>query len=480
MDKIAVEFKNYAFRYHNTEDWVLKDINFRLHYGELIVLSGLSGEGKSTLLYSINRIIPNIIQGECKGEFLLNGENALDKMPSEVSRLVGSVLQNADSQIINHVVEDEIAFGCENMNMDSDKIDEAINRSCQLMSLQPEWFTRTLSGGQKQRLITASILAMQQKILVFDEPLANLDLEGAHNLLLLLKELSKNGYAILIIEHRLDVVLPYADSVAWLSEGHLSVSKSEERIEKYTGSIRLEHRNLAKKEKAPCFHLNNIEYTAGNRTILRDLSFTLYKGERVVILGENGCGKTTLLRLLSRLIKPTAGTYEQFMEPDHRKKPSKTWFKKLGFVYQNPNYQLFMPNVKQEVGYQSKEEQNTEDMIHRFRLDELMNRHPQSLSEGQKRRLTIACVMAMEPETLLLDEPTVGQDFEGLKNILEQLYDIHEKTNNTMITITHDFRCAKAFADRILWMKEGRIYKDGGSELADEYFEEILSSYQEI
>ncbi len=480
MDKIAVEFKNYAFRYHNTVDWVLKDINFKLHHGELAVLSGLSGEGKSTLLYSINRIIPNIIQGECKGEFLLSGENALDKKPSEVSKLVGSVLQNADSQIINNVVEDEIAFGCENMSMDAGSISEAINKSCQLMNLQAEWFTKTLSGGQKQRLITASILAMKQKILIFDEPLANLDLEGAHNLLLLLKELSKKGFAILIIEHRLDVVLPYADTVAWLSDGHISVSKPEERLEKYMGIIQLEPRNLPKIEKTPCFQLKDIEYTVGSRTILKDLSFTLYKGERVVILGENGCGKTTLMRLLSRLIKPTVGSYQQYIEPAHKKKPSKTWFKKLGFVYQNPNYQLFMPSVQQEVDYQAKDSQYAENMIQRFRLEELTNRHPQSLSEGQKRRLTIACVMAMEPEILLLDEPTVGQDYDGLKNILEQLQELHEKTNNTMVTITHDFRCAKAFADRILWMKEGRIYKDGGRELADEYFEEILSSYRKI
>ncbi len=475
MDKIAVELKNYAFRYHNTEDWVLKNINFKLPYGELMVLSALSGEGKSTLLYSINRIIPNIIPGECEGELLLNGENALDKKPSEVSKLVGSVLQNADSQIINNIVEDEIAFGCENMSIEADRIKEAIEQSCQMMNLCPEWFTRTLSGGQKQRLITASILAMQQKILVFDEPLANLDFEGAHNLLRILKDLAKSGYAILMIEHRLDVVLPYADSVAWLSNGELTISKPEEGRENYTGIIELEHRSLAK-EKTPCFSLNNVAYRVGNKTILNSLNFTLYKGERVVILGENGCGKTTLMRLLARLIKPTAGSYEQFIDLDTRKRPSKNWFKKTGFVYQNPNYQLFMPTVEQEVGYQAKEARCTEDMIQRFRLDDLKNRHPQSLSEGQKRRLTIACVMAMEPETLLLDEPTVGQDFEGLKNVFEQLHDLYEKTNYTMVTITHDFRCAKAFADRILWMKEGRIYKDGGPELADEYLEEIISS----
>ncbi len=480
MDKIAVELRNYSFRYQNTEEWVLKDINFKLHYGELMVLSGLSGEGKSTLLYSINRIIPSIIQGESQGEFLLAGENALDKKPSEVSKLVGSVLQNADSQIINYVVEDEIAFGCENMDMDPVRIREAISSACNIMKLEPEWYTKTLSGGQKQRLITASILAMEQKILIFDEPLANLDLEGAHNLLHMLKRLSQNGYAILLIEHRLDVVLPYADSVAWLSNGKLVLHTPEERFHKYTGIIDGTKTKFVVRQSEPCIQLKQIGFSVGNRRILEDLSFTLYRGERVVILGENGCGKTTLMRLMARLIKPTTGSYEQRIELEYKKRPSKNWFKKLGFVYQNPNYQLFMPSVDQEVGYQSKTAEVTEEMLQRFQLNHLRSRHPQSLSEGQKRRLTIASVMAMEPEILLLDEPTVGQDYDGLRNIIQQLNELHDSTKHVMVTITHDFRCAKAFADRILWLKQGKLYKDGGPELAEEYFEEIISSEQAI
>ncbi len=480
MDRIAVELKNYSFRYPNTEDWVLKDVDFKLHYGELMVLSGLSGEGKSTLLYSINRIIPSIIPGESQGEYLLAGENALDKSPSEISKLVGSVLQNADSQIINYVVEDEIAFGCENMNMEPVRISEVIRSSCSMMKLEPQWYTKTLSGGQKQRLITASILAMEQKILIFDEPLANLDLEGAHNLLHLLKKLSQSGYAILLIEHRLDVVLPYADSVAWLSKGKLELHTPEERFRQYTGIIPGIIGRGRKSEAKPWLQLEHIEFGVGNRRILKDLSFTLYQGERVVILGENGCGKTTLMRLMARLIKPTSGSYVQWIEPEYRKGPSKNWFKKLGFVYQNPNYQLFMPSVEQEVAYQAKNVEGKEDMLQRFQLEELRSRHPQSLSEGQKRRLTIASVMAMKPEVLLLDEPTVGQDYDGLKNIIEQLNALHDGTNHTMVTITHDFRCAKAFADRILWMKEGKLYKDGGPELADEYFKEKIASDKAI
>ncbi len=478
MDRIAVELINYSFRYRMAEEWVLKDINLKLHYGELMLLSGTSGEGKSTLLHSLNRIIPHIIPGEEEGELLIDEAPSREKKTGEISGVIGSVLQNADSQIINYIVEDEIAFGCENRNMEPERIGERIDLVCKRLGLEPQWFTRILSGGQKQRLITASILAMEQKILVFDEPLANLDLEGAHTLLKLLKELVREGYAILLIEHRLDVVLPYADTVYWLEKGSIYPYSSSPEKPLGQGIIKNEAELKKTEASKPCFRLEHMGYSVDGRQILKDLSFTLYQGERIVILGENGCGKTTFLRLLARLLAPSEGKLEQFLEPG-RRRPSGDWYKKLGYVYQNPNYQLFMPTVTQEVAYQSPGDEITEEMVYRFGLEALRHRHPQSLSEGQKRRLTIACIMAMEPQVLLLDEPTVGQDYDGLKNIVHQLNALHEKHNNTMITITHDFRCARAFADRILWMKQGRLYKDGGPELAEEYFEELQTSFIE-
>lgn len=471
MDKVAVEVKNYSFRYNNTENWVLKDVDFTLNYGELVVLTGMSGEGKSTLMSSINGIIPNIIPGEQKGEIYMAGENIKGRRTSEISCMVGSVLQNADSQVINSKVEDEIAFGCENMNMDVGEIGKQIEYTCELMSLDKSWFTKTLSGGQKQRLITAAILAMKQKILAFDEPLANLDLEGAHLLLKVLKKLTTQGYAILLVEHRLDVVTPYADKIAWLKDGKVNVYSDKKQVLKNAAFMFGRKLKGAKNTSDPCFVLNDVSYTVGGRNILKNLSFTINKGERVVVLGENGCGKTTLMRLLARIINPTTGYIDQYIEKGKKRKPSAEWFKKVGFVYQNPNYQLFMPRVLDEISYQSKGELMTEYVIKRFNLVEIKERHPQSLSEGQKRRLTIACVMAMEPEVILLDEPTVGQDHESLKNIIDSLNEIHEKTGNTMITITHDFRCAESFADKIIWMDKGSVYKIGGPELAKEYFQ---------
>lgn len=487
MRKNAIEIKNYSFRYHNTEQWVLDDLNFTLGYGEFILLSGLSGEGKSTLLHSINGIIPGIVAGEQKGEILVNGEKIAGKKASDISLKIGSVLQNPDSQIINSKVEDEIAFGCENLNMEVKEIEKAIDLSCKYMNLDQNWNTRTLSGGQKQRLMTAAILAMQQKILIFDEPLANLDLEGAHLFLRILKSFKEKGYAILIIEHRIDIVTPYVDKIAWMNVGKIFIYQDKsEALKKGSKEI---VSNIPKKSvnTKSCFDIKQLNYHIAGRHILKNLNLSIQKGERVVILDENGCGKTTLLRLLSKMIQPTSGEIQQHIEMESKKsnksksnkskkskKISPTWFHKLGFVYQNPSYQLFMPSVMDEINLCSKRESNNHELLEQFRLADLKDRHPQSLSEGQKRRLSVACILAMEPEVILLDEPTVGQDYDGLKNMIEILNSHHERNKNTMITITHDFRCAKALANRIIWMKHGELVKIGGPEVAKEYFEANL------
>lgn len=480
MKNIAVELIKYSFRYLNTEEWVLKELDFTLNYGELVLLSGMSGEGKSTLFNSINGIIPNIVGGEQQGDIIVAGESTLKKRASDISKTMGSVLQNPDSQIIHNRVEDEIAFGCENLNMMVSEITQAIDEACREMNLQKDWFTKTLSGGQKQRLMTAAILAMQQRILIFDEPLANLDLEGAHSLLRTLKKLASQGYAILMIEHRLDVVAPYADKIAWMEEGRVHIYEDMAEALKRGGNILTTSRLPDDRAcQEPCFILDQLSFGVPEREILKELSMTIYKGERIVILGENGCGKTTLLRLLAKMLRPSSGAIKQYIDKGS-KKPGPSWFEKLGFVYQNPSYQLFMPTVWEEVNLRSRGSEATDEALRKFRLDELKERHPQSLSEGQKRRLTVACVIAMEPEVILLDEPTVGQDYEGLKNMIEILNEVHQVTKNTLITITHDFRCAEAMADRILWMREGRFYKTGGPELAKEYFEMNLKQFDLI
>lgn len=467
----AIKLANVDFSYDGKTQ-ILQNVNIELNYGEVNLIAGHSGEGKSTLLYIVSGIIPNITDGVLSGDVLINGEDIKGKRLGEVCRKVGVVLQNADEQIIQKTVEDEIAFGCENLAFSPDKIAKQIDTVCRLMKLDKTWLSRSLSGGQKQRLITASTLAMGQKIVILDEPLANLDTVGAEMLMSTLKTLANAGYCIVVIEHRIDVVLPFVDKVfhvgdkqvrevtdiqSYLSEQSETISDS---CTEFSGTL-------------PVFSLLDVAFAVKERDILNGVTFDVLKGSRTVLLGENGCGKTTLLRLISRLEKPTRGMILQNIDDKfgQKNKQSKKWYKHVGVVYQNPDYQLFMPTVEKEIKFGAKSAEYADEIAEAFGVKHLYARHPQSLSEGQKRRVSIAAVVATAPEVLILDEPTVGQDYKGLCEMVEVLNRIHEQTGNTMITVTHDRRCAAALCDKSVWIRNGKTYKCGSKELVEEFFD---------
>lgn len=286
----AIELKDVTFSYEGFTEKILRNVNMTVDYGEVALLSGLSGEGKSTILSLIAGIIPNVTPGETTGEVLIDGKSIKDKKMSETCRKVGVVLQNADNQIIQKYVEDEIAFGCENFAFPPEKISVQIERVCKIMKLDKTWKSRSLSGGQKQRLITASALATGQKILVLDEPLANLDIEGAKLLMNTLRTLAKAGYAVLVVEHRLDMVLPYVDNVWNIRAG--SVTKIENKQEYLLSQAITIEDNADKHESGEMlFNLKNVGFKVKEREILKDISFEVKKGERLLLLGENGTGK---------------------------------------------------------------------------------------------------------------------------------------------------------------------------------------------
>lgn len=467
----AIELKNVNFSYDGKTK-ILENTDFAAEYGEVTLLSGHSGEGKSTLMYIVSGIIPNVNYGELSGEVLVGGESIKGRKMGDICRKVGVVLQNADEQIIQKIVEDEIAFGCENLAFPPEKIRKQIEIVCNLMKLDTNRKCRTLSGGQKQRLITASTLAMGQKIIILDEPLANLDKDGAAMLMGTLRSLAKAGYCIVVIEHRLDMVLPFVDTVWHI--GDKTVRKVENRQEYLLQqTAKIEDSCPVYAEQSPLFKLDRVAFSVRKeREILKDITLEIPKGGRTVFLGENGCGKTTLMRLIARLYKPTGGNITQYIDEKfkQRRKGGKAWYKKVGVVYQNPDYQLFMPTVRQEISFGAKREEYAAEIAELFGVKHLWERHPQSLSEGQKRRVSIAAVAACEPEVLLLDEPTVGQDYDGLCALVEILNKLHIQSGNTMITITHDVRCAEALCDRAYLIADGAVKKSGGKELVREYF----------
>ena len=465
----AVEMKNVRFAY--TKDvWVLDGVNFAAEYGRITLLSGMSGDGKSTLLSVICGIIPNMTPGELHGEVYVGGKDIRGMKAGEISRLVGCVLQNAELQIVQNAVEDEVAFGCENLAMPQEVIERRVKAACAMMELDPLAKTRTLSGGQKQRLITAATLAMGQKIVVLDEPLANLDKEGTHMLMSALRRLTERGYCVIVSEHRLDMILPYADDVWNMSRGRV------DKVEDKTAYLRSQA-EMIEDICAPyvrgeqMLSLRGVTKKFGKREILRGIDLTVYKGERLLILGQNGCGKTTLMRIIARLEKADGGRIEQFFDKKSgARRAGRRWFANVGVVYQDPNYQLFMPTVRKEIELGAESREYADEIMREFDLLSLESRHPRSLSEGQKRRVSIAAVAATRPKILILDEPTVGQDREGLQRLVNVLGKIHERDNNTMITVTHDLRPARALCDRAVLIEGGKVVKEGGKQLAAEYF----------
>lgn len=463
---IAIRLIEVSFKYDGAKENVLENINLTVEYGETVLLSGVSGEGKSTLLSIINGVIPFVNSGEFSGSVEIDGKDVTKLKISERSKLIGTVLQNADEQIIYDLVNEEIAFGCENLNIASEEIDRRIERFTTLMQIEKNAKTKTLSGGQKQRLITASTLAMEQKIIILDEPLANLDTHTAHILLKALRNLANSGYAVLIVEHRLDVVKNYIDKVMRIENKQLFTSTDINDLN--SGIKTIPHADgslpgevLIKGEK--------LFFAAGDRNIIDGLDIEIRAGERIVLLGENGCGKTTLMRMLARLNKPNDGALSQTITKS--KKANSKWFSKVGYVYQNPVYQLFMPTLLSEISFKAKSEETAREMINAFGLSGLEQRHPQSLSEGQKRRASIAAVCASEPTVLFLDEPTVGQDYKNLCKTVEAVNKINKNLGTAIVTVTHDKRCAGALADRVLIMENGKISRQGDYRLANEFLD---------
>lgn len=463
---IAIRLKEVSFKYDGAKENVLENINLTVEYSETVLLLGVSGEGKSTLLSIINGVIPFVNSGEFSGSVEIDGKDVTKLKISERSKLIGTVLQNADEQIIYDLVNEEIAFGCENLNIASEEIDRRIERFTTLMQIEKNAKTKTLSGGQKQRLITASTLAMEQKIIIIDEPLANLDTHTAHILLKALRNLANSGYAVLIVEHRLDVVKNYIDKVMRIENKQLFTSTDINDLN--SGIKTIPHADgslpgevLIKGEK--------LFFAAGDRNIIDGLDIEIRAGERIVLLGENGCGKTTLMRMLARLNKPNDGMLSQTITKS--KKANSKWFSKVGYVYQNPVYQLFMPTLLSEISFKAKSEEIAREMINAFGLSGLEQRHPQSLSEGQKRRASIAAVCASEPTVLFLDEPTVGQDYKNLCKTVETVNKINKNLGTAIVTVTHDKRCAGALADRVLIMENGKISRQGDYRLANEFLD---------
>ena len=512
-----ISFKNFSFQYRAQKKPTLKEINLDIYPGERVLIAGPSGCGKSTLAGCINGLNPFSNPGECSGELIVDGVDAPKSSIFQLSAHVGTVLQDPDGQFIGLTVGEDIAFALENSCMPQDEMHEITRHAAELVGIQDhlDYAPHELSGGQKQRVSLAGVMVDQVKILLFDEPLANLDPATGKQTIELIDEIQeKTDITVVIIEHRLeDVLWRDVDRIVLMGDGKiladlhpdelLSTRLLEEngiREPLYLTALRYAGVELvpakkpahvdsvvineadrkkmtdwfwsrpaaeAEKEHEPLLEVRNLTfgYERGRQT-LRDVSLTIHKGEMVSIVGKNGAGKSTFSKLVCGFETPDSGEI-LFQGRDLLQENIRHRAKHIGYVMQNPNQMISKTMIFDEVALSLRNMGKSEEEI-REKVEETLkvcglfpfrNWPVSALSFGQKKRVTIASVLVQDPELIILDEPTAGQDFRHYTEIMEFLRGLNEK-GVTVVMITHDMHLMLEYTPRALVFADGRLIAD--------------------
>ena len=513
----VISFEDFSFQYRAQKKPTLTGINLNIYPGEKVLIAGPSGSGKSTLAGCINGLNPFSNPGESTGKLIVDGVDAMQSSIFELSAHVGTVLQDPDGQFIGLTVGEDIAFALENSCTPQDKMHEITKHAAELVGIEHhlDYAPHELSGGQKQRVSLAGVMVDEVKILLFDEPLANLDPAAGKQAIELIDEIQKKtGTTVLIIEHRLeDVLWRNVDRIVLVNDGtiladltpdellstnllrdngireplyitamrYAGIDITKEKKPAHADSVVLDESDQKKlrnwfsaqpfspkePEGAPLLEVKNLSfgYNKGQQT-LKNVSLSVKKGEMVSIVGRNGAGKSTFSKLVCGFEDPNQG--EIFFEgQDLLKENIRSRAKKIGYVMQNPNQMISKTMIYDEVALGLQKSGKFEEEI-RAKVEETLkicglypfrNWPISALSFGQKKRVTIASVLVQDPKLIILDEPTAGQDFKHYTEIMEFLRGLNEQ-GVTVIMITHDMHLMLEYTPRALVFSDGQLIDD--------------------
>ncbi|CEH33007.1 ABC transporter ATP-binding protein [Romboutsia lituseburensis] len=516
MRKKIIEFKNFNFKYRVQAEPTLKDINLTIYEGEKVLIVGPSGSGKSTLAHCLNGLVPFYYRGDMSGELKINEQDIRTKNIFELSKIVGTVLQDPDSQFIGLTVGEDIAFKLENYCVEQKKMKEKVEKSARLVDIDEELQSSPyrLSGGQKQRVTLAGVTVDDVKVLLFDEPLASLDPATGKGAMELIDNIQKqDNKTVVIIEHRLEDVLHCdVDRIVVMDNGCIICDTTPDELLssnklgvvgvreplyitalRYAGcdinpemspksvkTLNIENckskvkewfeiTTISEKQKKcdTILELQDVSFSySQEKQILKDVSFKINKGDMVSIVGRNGAGKSTVSKLICGFYKPTSGKI-LFDGKDIETESIKSRSEKIGFVMQNPNQMISKTKVFDEVAFGLKirgvdENQITERVHNVLKTCGLYGHRNwpiSALSFGQKKRVTIAAILVLNPEVIILDEPTAGQDFKHYTEIMEFLIDLNKK-GVTVIMVTHDMHLMLEYTNNVIVLSNGEKIAD--------------------
>lgn len=503
MAESPLVIENLTFQYRTRPEKAIENISFELKPGEMLLIAGSSGCGKTTLARCINGLIPRSYRGAREGRVLLHGTDVADMQIAEVAQTVGTLLQDPERQIVASNVYNEIAFGPENLGLANDEIFKRVEQAMKRLRIEylRERETFNLSGGEKQKVALAGLLAMNPSILLLDEPLASLDPESAHEALGVFRSLADEGKTVVLIEHRVeDAIFAKPNRLLYMEAGQV----------KYLGAIdslptEINHREVKlpaewvvkrvhqmgvtpKKTEpavseaggAPLVVFENVDFRYSDETplILQGVNLQIHQGDLIAVLGPNGAGKSTLVKHAIGLLKPTRGRV--IVEGKDTQSMSVAQIAHtLGFVFQSPTHMLYAPTVREELEFGPKNLEFEEVDIKKLvaasvstvNLKGFEEYPPLGLSFGQQKRTTIAAVLAMQSKIMIMDEPTAGQDYSNYTHFMDAMCrpmngskSLVAANFNATLFITHDLDLAVTYANRILLFGDKHIVADGRPE----------------